>query len=144
MVKSTGCSYRGSSCSQLCLSSSSDLPGTVTHTVHGGKNVSCQGSSSRGNEEGLTESSTFSSEWQLIDLPLFYFFIYEKSASYMLWLLGQTVWAFTGIFLLEGEWAAAEDFLLDSGVEALCSRQREEARELCFCSKGHGIFECHT
>lgn len=34
------------------------------------------------------------------------------------------VWAFTGILLLEGEWAAAEDFLLDSGVEALCLRQR--------------------
>ena len=34
------------------------------------------------------------------------------------------VWAFTGILLLEGEWAAAEDFLLDSGVEDLCLRQR--------------------
>lgn len=49
------------------------------------------------------------------------------------------VWAFTGT-LLEGEWAAAEDFLLDSGVEALYSRQREEARGLSFCPKGHGIF----
>lgn len=61
----------------LCLSPSSDLPGTVTHTVHSGKNDSCQGSNSRGNEEGLTESSASSSEWQLIDLPSFYF-LYRK------------------------------------------------------------------